>query len=284
MRKVVGISQKIKRSWLDAALDRLVETTEKAKLRSFMDDHLSAELPSEVSKAKAIGIILRIWSGIPTERIALRHRAIALVPRISGQERIWLHWGMTSLAYPFFRDTAEVIGRLLALQNDFTTGQVQGRIVTEWGDRTTSKEATQKLITSLLDWGVLESETQGHFLSAKKMTASIPELQVWFLEAMLTASLSDEIEVSQLLRLPELFPFKLNIAVTDIRKHDGFNIHRQGLDTDMVALRKIEPEQPRKVKAKRLKPGQPVQPSIFDKQAEDLIPTTISNSGKPGVR
>jgi hypothetical protein len=253
MRKVVGISQKIKRSWLDAALDRLVETTEKAKLRSFMDDHLSAELPSEVSKAKAIGIILRIWSGIPTERIALRHRAIALVPRISGQERIWLHWGMTSLAYPFFRDTAEVIGRLLALQNDFTTGQVQGRIVTEWGDRTTSKEATQKLITSLL-------------------------------EAMLTASLSDEIEVSQLLRLPELFPFKLNIAVTDIRKHDGFNIHRQGLDTDMVALRKIEPEQPRKVKAKRLKPGQPVQPSIFDKQAEDLIPTTISNSGKPGVR
>jgi hypothetical protein len=52
----------------------------------------------------------------------------------------------------------------------------------------------------------------------------------------------------------------------------------------MVALRKIEPEQPRKVKAKRLKPGQPVQPSIFDKQAEDLIPTTISNSGKPGVR
>jgi hypothetical protein len=68
---------------------------------------------------------LRIWSGIPPERISLRDRAVALLPRISGQERIWLHWGMTALAYPFFRDTAEVVGRLLALQDDFTTAQVQ---------------------------------------------------------------------------------------------------------------------------------------------------------------
>ena len=31
MRKVVGISQKIKRGWLDAVLDRLVKTTDEVK-------------------------------------------------------------------------------------------------------------------------------------------------------------------------------------------------------------------------------------------------------------
>ena len=118
----------------------------------------------------------------------LRDRAVALLPRISGQERIWLHWGMTSLAYPFFRDTAEVVGRLLTLQDDFTTAQVQERLLKKWGDRATTKEAAQKLLNTLVDWEVLRSaKTKGHFLLARKMTTAIPELQLWLLEALLGA-------------------------------------------------------------------------------------------------
>src|SRR5687767_13381418 len=104
MRKLVGISQKIKRAWLDALLDRLVKTTDEAELRSYLDKQLKDELPGAESRAKAAGILLRIWSGIPPERLPARDKAVALLPRISGQERIWLHWGMTALAYPFFRD------------------------------------------------------------------------------------------------------------------------------------------------------------------------------------
>ncbi len=68
---------------------------------------------------------------------------MTLLPQISGQERIWLHWGMAGLAYPFFRDLAAVIGRILTLQDDFTNSQVQTRLKTEWGDRATSKEAAR---------------------------------------------------------------------------------------------------------------------------------------------
>ena len=76
---------------------------------------------------------------------------------------------MTALAYPFFRDLAEVIGRMLTLQDDFTTAQVQARLKTIWGDRATSKEAAQKLITSMVDWEVLRAtKTKGHFLLARK--------------------------------------------------------------------------------------------------------------------
>ena len=189
---------------------------------------------------------------------------MALLPRISGQERIWLHWGMTALAYPFFRDTAEVVGRLLALQDDFTTAQVQGRMLTTWGDRATSKEAAQKLITTLVDWEVLRStKTKGHFLLARKMTASIPDLQLWLLEALLGASAADEIEAQQLLRLPESFPFTLSVGVADLRRHEGFNIHRQGLDMDMVALRKVKLEPPPKPtkKPKKEKAPKPFRPA-----------------------
>jgi hypothetical protein len=275
MRTVVGISQKIKWAWIDALLDRLVLTVNESELRTFLDKQLREELPGKESRAKASGIILRIWSSIPLNRIPLRDRAVALLPQISGQERIWLHWGMTALAYPFFRDTAEIIGRLLGLQDDFTTGQVQGRMLTTWGDRATSKEAVQKLITTLVDWEVLRSrKTKGHFLLARKMTASMPELQLWLLEALLRASAADEIEARQLLRLPEAFPFTVSVGVTDLRKYEEFNIHRQGLDMDMVALRpvKIEPPKPRPKgnTFKEEKPRNPVQRSLFEIQSENI--------------
>jgi len=280
MRKVVGIDRKIKRAWLDAALDRLAQTTDPADLRTFLDRLLKDELPSKESRAKSTGIILRIWSGIPPERAPLRDRAVALLARISGQERIWLHWGMTALAYPFFRDTAEVVGRLLALQDDFTTAHVQGRMLTNWGDRATSKEAAQKLITMLVDWEVLRStKTKGHFLLARKMAASIPDLQLWLMESLLGASAADEIEVQQLMRLPESFPFMLTVGVADLRSYEGFNIHRQGLDMDMVALHKVKLEPPPKTakKPKTRTAPTPAHADLFGMQAQDETPT----NGKP---
>ncbi len=273
MRKIVGLSSRIKRAWLDAVLDRLVKTSDKAELRTFLDRHLKDELPGKDSRSKTVGIILRIWSAIPPERVALRDRAISLLPHISGQERIWLHWGMAALAYPFFRDTTEIVGRLLALQDDFTSSQVQSRMLTTWGDRATSKEAAQKLINTLVDWEVLRStKTRGHFLLARKMTTSVPDLQLWLLESLLGASAAYEIEAQQLLRLPESFPFATSVGVNDLRKHEGFDIHRQGLDMDMVAVRKLKLERPSKPakNPKKEKVSKPVTPTLFDLEAEDF--------------
>jgi hypothetical protein len=266
--RVVGISQKIRRTWLDFVLDQLAQTADEKELRSMLDAHLREDLPGTESRAKAAGIVLRIWVGINPQHVSFRDRAVAMLPRISGQERIWLHWGMAALAYSFHRDLAEVIGRMLTLQDDFTTVQVQSRLTTIWGDRTTSKEAAQKLITSLVDWGVLK-KTKGHFRLARKMTTAVTDLQLWLLEAMLSASASDEIEAHQLLRLPELFPFTFNVNIGDLRKYDGFNIHRQGLDMDMVAVRQVRMETPPRPRAKQKKSktkecAEPDQPTIFN--------------------
>jgi hypothetical protein len=257
MRKIVGISQKIKRAWLDVVLDKFVQTTDEKEVRAFLNEYLRKELPGTESRAKASGIVLRIWSGVDRQHVSLQHRAVGLMPRISGQERIWLHWGMATLAYPFFRDLSEVVGRLLALQDDFTTMQVQARMLTAWGDRTTTKEAVQKLITSLLDWEVLRSRKQGHFFLAGKLTTGVIELQLWLLEALLRATAAEEVEVHQLLRLPESFPFKFTASLGDLRKSEGFNIHRQGLDMDMVVVRRAAVERMMTSAAKQRKPKQP---------------------------
>lgn len=245
MKRIVGIDRKVKRIWADALLDQLAETTKEKELRSFLSSYLKEDLPSKETRAKAVGIVLKIWGTIPRERMSLRQRAIDLLPHISGQERIWLHWGMMSLAYPFFRDGVEIVGRLLALQDDFTSVQVQGRIVKVWGDRTTTKLAARYLLNTLVDWEVLRpGKKQGHFLLSRKLAPSSPKLSLWLLEALLAASESDEIEAQQLLRLPEAFPFSLKLGIADLRGYEGFNIHRQGLDMDMVAHRKLRSQPP----------------------------------------
>lgn len=275
--KTVGLSHRLKRAWLDDVLDRLAQTMDENELRVFVDQRLREELPGKDARAKATGIILRIWSGVDPKHVALRNRAVALLPQISGRERIWLHWGMSALAYPFFRDVAEVIGRMLTLQDDFTTAQVQSRLKTAWGDRATSKEAAQKLITSMADWEVLRvTKLKGHFLLARKMNTTVTDLQLWLLEAVLSASDSEEIEAQQLLRLPELFPFTFTVSVGDLRKHEGFNIHRQGLDMDMVAVRHVRTEPPpaKPKKSRKKESAAPGQPTFFDEANPDIALST----------
>jgi hypothetical protein len=144
-------------------------------------------------------------------------------------------------------------------------------MLTTWGDRATTKEAVQKLITSLVDWEVLRyAKTKGHFFLARKMTTSIPDLQLWLLEALLGASATDEVEAHQLLRLPESFPFRLDIGVADLRRKGCFKIHREGLDMDMVAVRKVKSKPPpkRTRKTKKETAADPDQASLFDIESE----------------
>jgi|SRR5579885_1081049 len=239
MSKVVGISLRTKRDWLDAALDQLVHMNDEVKVRVFLDEYIKQELPGKQYRDKTIGIVQRIWISIPSERVDLRNRAIALAPSISKADRIWLHWGMTALAYPFFRDATEVIGRLFSLQDEVTAAQIHDRMLSTWGDRVTIKDAIQRLINTLIDWDVLTSApTKGHVILARKFSTHCIDLQLWLLHALLAAHQATEIELQQLLRLPETFPFNISLGLTSLRNYDGFNIHRQGLDMDMIAINK----------------------------------------------
>ncbi|MFI5453817.1 MAG: hypothetical protein ACHRXM_00030 [Isosphaerales bacterium] len=61
MRAVLGIDRKIKRTWLDALLDHMAQTIDEDELRSFLADHLKDDVPGHASRAKSVGIALKIW-------------------------------------------------------------------------------------------------------------------------------------------------------------------------------------------------------------------------------
>ncbi len=62
------------------------------------------------------------------------------------------------------------------------------------------------------------------------------DLEAWLLACALQAHPAHELPFADLLRLPELFPFRLTIGVGALRRHPFFAVQRQGVGLDMVGL------------------------------------------------
>ena len=67
--------------------------------------------------------------------------------------------------------------------------------------------------------------------------ASSVELEGWLLACALRAHPAEELPFADLVRLPELFPFRFTLAVTDLRADGRFDVQRQGPGWEMVGVR-----------------------------------------------
>jgi len=255
MSSLVGFDRKIKGEWLNAVADRAAQEAEPADLRAFLHDLLEKDHPGEAARKKSVGVVMRIWVVVPQEHRPLQQRAFELLREIPARDRLWLHWGMSQLAYPLFRDTATAIGRLLKLQDEFTLAQLHRRLIDDWGQRTTVNRAYQRVVRSMVDWHALDDTNRpGHFHAPSKIKTKSKPLQMWLLQAMHVANGKESIEAGELLALPASFPFKLTPTKTDLRRSKQFIVHRQGLDMDMVSVPPPKTNAKPKKKRSRKKP------------------------------
>ena len=263
MAAVVGFDRKIKREWLDALADRVAQDQDAATLRTYLHEILKEDHPGDTARGKTITVLMRIWALVPEEHQHIRERGFDLLKSISASDRIWLHWGMCLLAYPLFQGTATTVGRLLKLQDEFTLAQLQRRLIDTWGERSTVVRAFQRVVRSMVEWRTLaDAKTPGHFRSNTKLTTKSKPLQLWLLRALHIAEGKEMIEAAQLLSLPTCFPFKITAGKTDVRQCKDFDVHRQGLDMDMVSI--LNNAAPKKKAAKGKKKIDSRQPLLFD--------------------
>ncbi len=236
MSAMVGFDRRIQAEWLDALADQAAKGEGVPALRRYLHGLLKKDHPAKTARGKTVTVLMRIWIHLPPEHLPIREQAFELLKAIRPDDRIWLHWAMCMLAYPLFRDTATAVGRLLKLQDDFTLAQLQRRLVDVWGERSTVKRASQRIVRSMVDWGTLaDIDRSRRFRAASQRTTGSKPLQLWFLRACHGACDAEMVEAQQLLSLPSAFPFKLTVGKTDLRRSDHFALHRQGLDMDMVA-------------------------------------------------
>ena len=238
--ETIGFDRKVELSWLDAVASKVAAGATEEEVRAYLWRLLKGAVAGEgphSARGKTVTVLAHIWSQVPEEARALRDRAARLLPEVPPEHRMALHWAMALATYPFFADVATAVGRLLVLQENVALAQVTRRLVELWGERTTMVRAAQRVVRSMVQWGVLKdtAERGVYERAGPPMEPGGPLAQL-LLEALLLGVSSDGMPVDQAIQHPALFPFRLDLAAHDLRRAARFHIHRQGLDVDVVGL------------------------------------------------
>jgi hypothetical protein len=255
----IGFDRELSLDWLDFTASLAMERSDIQHIRRELTARLADQIPGAQACRKTVTVLTRIWVRVPNNDQPLQAEALGLLPSVLPQERLWLHWGMCLLAYPFFRDVAAIVGRLLALQGEYDSGQVRRRIRESWGQRTTVERVSNRVLQTFVEWEVVKTlPPAGHrYTSVSVRQTSHSGLAQWFLECLTRSLLVEhnsqqaesrsrsatlgqnagQYPLAELVRSPAAFPFDLTPHVTTLRRSGRFEIGRQGMDLEMVALR-----------------------------------------------
>ena len=239
MDKNIGFRRNIYRSWLDAAAAFCVETGDIREIRARLDPIVQQHVKRDDNRRQAIDILVNIWVKTRDTHPELHDAAVRLFAQSNAvEDRLWLHYGLTLLRYDFFRLVVVAVGQISRYSDDLVPAEVKKRIFAELGQLGAADKATERVIFSLRNWGLLvDADRRSVYKPLRQaLTSTDPELEKWLLEVTLAAHAAEELPFNDLLRLPELFPFRFTLNVEDLRRSPRFEVQRQGLGWDMVRL------------------------------------------------
>jgi hypothetical protein len=236
MSRMIGFDRKLQLGWMDATAGLCRDGLAPDAIAEKLDRRLAEEVQGVEARRKTITVLKRIWVTVPETSEPFRGQALRFVAHVNSRERLWVHWGMSLLAYPFFRDVAATVGQLGRLQGQLSQAQVQRRMVEGWGERTTLVRAIQRLLRTLVEWDVLgDADERGSYAFPPARQTENQDLALWLLDCALTSGETDQVPLAELGQLAYLFPFDLLSFLPEVRRSEKFRVSRQGLDLEMVA-------------------------------------------------
>ena len=240
----IGFSQRIRLEWLERTAYLVLAGNDNESINTalaeFLQDKLSIGGKAQRgNREKAITILMKIWSNVPSELTSLRDSGLSLFKSLPRDVHIAIHWGMAMAVYPFWGAVASSTGRLLRLQGTASASQVQRRLREKYGERETVSRAARRVLRAFVDWDVLEeTDEKGIYRSRRPRKIEDPRLVSWLIEACLVASTDLSGTLTSLIGSPALFPFELrSLAANELGRNDRLEVVNHGLGGELVVLR-----------------------------------------------
>jgi hypothetical protein len=239
-RQAVGFDRPIELSWLDAVAAKVAEGASPPDVRKYLYSVLEGAVAGDTknsARGKTVTVLSHIWCLVPDTALSLRDRAVERLGQATTEERLAIHWALMIGTYPFFTDLASALGKLLSLHRTVALSQLKRRMVETWGERSTIARAIPRIVRSMVRWGVLKDCGDKGVYAAADGPFPVSELvSLLLVEALLVDTEQGSMEVEQLLGHPSLFPFRVSIGQQTLRNKAQFQVHRQGMDQEIVAL------------------------------------------------
>ncbi len=207
-------SQRIRYAWLERTARMLLAGMSPGDIVQALRmelQMLSGDDPRRrSSREKAITMLCRVWVRPDRRLVPLRDAGLALLAELPCAQHQAVHWGMMMAAYPFWGAVAAEVGRLLRLQGRVATAQVRRRLYERYGQRDVVARATQTVLRSFVDWGVLvEASQKGDYIAPDPYRINNTGLVAWLVEACLHTNSQGSVNLRTTLNSPSLFPFRL---------------------------------------------------------------------------
>ena len=239
MDKGIGFSRKITLLWLDATATLCAETDDPLEIRERLEPILALDLQGKEARRKTIDVLLGVWHKSREVAPALRAEALEhFQSTASPTDRLWLHYGLVLVYYPFFRDVAAIIGQLGRRGELVGSTLVTERMFAMRGEIGALHRSVRYILSTLRSWELLTgTETRNAYEPAmQRSPASSIEIEKWLLAGALTAHPAEELPFADLARLPELYPFRFTVGIDHLRRDARFAIQRQGEGWDAVRV------------------------------------------------
>jgi len=239
MDKGIGFSRNLLLPWLDAAAAFRTETDDPTQIRERLESILRLDLSGVDARRKTIDVLLGVWHKSAEVAPSLHAEALQLFQATAEpDDRLWPHWGLMLVYYSLFRECAAMIGQMGRRDDLVTTSALKQRMAGSRVQLGALKRSVERIVSSMRSWGVLVDSSQRFAYATKNQAlgASSKDLEKWLLACALKAHPAEELPFADLVRLPELFPFRFTVTVDELRQDCRFAVQRQGSGWDAVRV------------------------------------------------
>jgi hypothetical protein len=228
----IGFDRLLELDWLDLVASRFAETHDaKAAFydaRAVVGATVGGGASHHNATGKTLTVLARVWLKVPPEAMDLRDAAAAVLATLGPVDRAAIHWGMCELAYPFYLDAAGIVGRAVRFQDQVRLAALRARLTERWGARGTMPPASQRLLQMWARWGALRStEETGCYRSVQPAPVGAVSARL-LAEIRVLADPNGAVDLDDLQRAPDLFPFQLPELRPLLAQSDVLELNREG--------------------------------------------------------
>ena len=214
--KPVGFDQKIQFQYLDFLANAL-GTSKPIKLYEVLDDKLLGIIKGTMSRKHVITILMKIWVGVEAEAEFIRDSILKEYPYLSSDEKRCVHYCLTCIAYPFYREQMNYLGKYLKMADTVKSKMLVSQMKSLYGDRRRVEVASSAVFSSSKDWGIITMDKPGVYSAIEnRLTVNDKLVKNLLIEVLMEHLSTNTVSIEMVNASALFFAFDYHITVGDI--------------------------------------------------------------------
>lgn len=216
--KAVGFDQKISIDHLDFATQKLNEIPIKS-MHILLDEYLMSDIKGTATRRCAHALIMKIWWSVEENHGFIRDYAHHIYPALTKTENQLLHWCMTCLAYPFFKEQVNYLGKHLRMADEVRSRVVLAEMKNLYGDRRRVEVATSAVFSTIKNWNIVKMTSPGVYqMPEKRIEINSSQLKNLMVEVLMDHLDTNSVILEMVNNSAIFFPFDYHISTGDLNE------------------------------------------------------------------